>query len=301
MNIPDYQTCLLPVLQACSEQQEHSIKEIHDQVASHFNLSNEELSEMLPSGNQSVFNNRIGWARTYLKKAGLLISPSRGIFKITDRGIKVLNEKPTKIDAKFLMQFPEFAKFQKPKPDNGTPPPPPIDQTPQEIIENEYQNLKKELASEVLEKLKEIDPYRFEKIVVELLVKMGYGGTIKDAGKVLKKSGDDGIDGIIKEDRLGLDAIYVQAKRWGHTNVVTQPEIQKFAGALDMKHASKGIFITTSSFSSGASACVEKFKSKIVLIDGEELAEYMIDFNLGVSVESTFEIKKVDTDYFTEE
>lgn len=301
MAIPDYQTIMLPLLKFVADQKEHSVHEAVKFLANEFNLSDDERKEMLPSGQQEVFLNRVGWARTYMKKAGLLDSPKRGIFVITERGKKVLASNPSKIDNKLLTHYEEFKEFKKKKRkvEEETEVIEFQDKTPEEAFETAYENLRTELLSDILEHLKKSDPTLFEKIVIEVLVKMGYGGSLRDAGKAIGKSGDEGIDGIIKEDRLGLDIIYVQAKRWEAT--VGRPEIQKFAGALQGQRAKKGIFITTSNFSKDAIDFASKIESKIVLIDGDQLAEYMIDFNVGVTTTSKYELKKIDLDYFVDE
>lgn len=301
MAIPDYQTIMLPLLKFASDEKEHSIHEAIKVLADQFKLSNEERRELLPSGQQEVFVNRVGWARTYLKKSGLLESPKRGVIKITSRGKEILQTNPKEINNKLLSQFDEFKEFmsKRHKPDSEQDENWVQIKTPEEAFESAYENLRTELANEILDHLKKCDPSLFEKIVIEVLVKMGYGGTLKDAGKAIGKSGDEGIDGIIKEDRLGLDIIYVQAKRWDGN--IGRPEIQKFAGALQGQRAKKGIFITTSDFSKDAVDFVSKIDSKIVLIDGEQLAEFMIDFNVGVTTISKYELKRIDSDYFIEQ
>ena len=302
MAIPDYQTIMLPLLRMASDKEEHVFREAVDTLANEFNLTDEERRELLPSGQQEIFTNRVGWARTYMKKAGLLETPRRGRLRITQRGLDVLAQKPKKIDVTFLDQFKEFQEFRtfkrakttiKEKETNETA------TTPEEALENAYQNLRSDLASDLLQQIKDSPPSLFEKIVVELLVKMGYGGSRKDAGKAIGKSSDEGIDGIIKEDRLGLDIIYIQAKRW--ENTVGRPEIQKFAGALQGQRARKGIFITTSNFSREAHDYASRIDTKIVLIDGEQLTQYMIDNNIAVTPISSYEIKKIDSDYFNED
>ena len=301
MAIPDYQTIMLPLLKFVADQKEHSVHEAVKFLTNEFNLSDDDRKEMLPSGQQEVFLNRVGWARTYMKKAGLLDSPKRGIFVITERGKKVLASNPSKIDNKLLTHYEEFKEFKKKKRkvEEETEVIEFQDKTPEEAFETAYENLRTELLSDILEHLKISDPTLFEKIVIEVLVKMGYGGSLRDAGKAIGKSGDEGIDGIIKEDRLGLDIIYVQAKRWEAT--VGRPEIQKFAGALQGQRAKKGIFISTSNFSKDAIDFASKIESKIILIDGDQLAEYMIDFNVGVTTTSKYELKKIDLDYFVDE
>lgn len=301
MAIPDYQTIMLPLLKFASDEKEHSIHEAIKVLADQFNLSPEERKELLPSGQQEVFVNRVGWARTYLKKSGLLEAPKRGVLKITPRGKKILQSNPKEINNRLLSQFDEFKEFKAKRRKQGEDQEDSNGQvkTPEEAFESAYENLRTELASEILDHLKKCDPSLFEKIVIEVLVKMGYGGTLRDAGKAIGKSGDEGIDGIIKEDRLGLDIIYVQAKRW--ENTVGRPEIQKFAGALQGQRAKKGIFITTSNFTRDAKDFASQIESKIILIDGEELSDYMIDFNVGVTTTYKYELKKIDTDYFLEE
>jgi restriction system protein len=291
---------MLPLLKLSSNQKEYTVHEAVEILSEKFNLTKEEKEEMLPSGQQTVVFNRIAWAKTYLKKAGLMEIPTRGKFKITKRGLNVLSSNPKKIDTKLLSKFQEFVEFKsRKKKKNDISEKSPDKKTPEEAFETAYENLKSELVDEIINNLKKCTPSLFEKIVIEVLVKMGYGGSIRDAGRAVGKSGDEGIDGIIKEDRLGLDIIYVQAKRW--ENVVGRPEIQKFAGALQGQRARKGIFITTSNFTKDAIEFVTKIDSKIILIDGSNLAEYMIDFNVGVSITSTYELKKIDTDYFIEE
>ena len=256
---------------------------------------------MLPSGVQPIFENRVGWARTHLKKACLLESTRRAYFRITERGLDVLNCEPKELNIKFLDQFEEFRNFRivkKYKSEEQAHIEEALETSPAEALENAYQNIRDTLAKEILLQIKGSSPSLFEKIVVELLVSMGYGGSRKDAGKAIGKSRDEGIDGIIKEDRLGLDIIYIQAKKW--ENTVGRPEIQKFAGALQGQRAKKGIFITTSVFSKDAYDFVSKIETKIILIDGEQLAQFMIDHNIGVTSISSYEIKRIDSDYFTE-
>ena len=302
MAIPDYQAIMLPLLRFAGDGDEHSLREAIESLAEEFKLSDEQRRELLPSGQQEVFDNRVGWARTYMKKAGLLRTTRRGFFEITERGSEALRKKPEKIDGKFLEQFQEFREFKSLRHQ-----PIPSDeqeegeqkQTPEESLERAYQNLRTDLAADLITQIKQSPPALFERLVVELLVKMGYGGSRKDAGKAIGKSGDEGLDGIIKEDRLGLDIIYLQAKRW--ENTVSRPEIQKFAGALQGQRARKGIFITTSDFSREAHDYASRIDSKIILIDGDQLAQLLIDHNIGVSPVANYEIKRVDSDYFTEQ
>ncbi|MCK5708763.1 MAG: restriction endonuclease [Candidatus Aureabacteria bacterium] len=300
MPIPDYQTLMLPLLKFASDEKEHSLREAIDSLANQFDLTDEERKELLPSGQQEIFDNRIGWARTYVKKAGLLESKRRGYFQITPKGLKVLSGNPERIDINFLNQYPEFQEFRTLKKDRIKKTKEIVEEeTPEEILETAYIGLRNNLVNELLQQVKDSAPSFFEKLVVELLVKMGYGGSRKDAGQAVGKTKDEGIDGIIKEDRLGLDIIYIQAKRWG--SVVGRPEIQKFAGALQGKRARKGIFITTSTFTKDALDYVANIDNKIILIDGNQIAQFMIDCNIGVSSVATYEIKKIDSDYFNEE
>jgi restriction system protein len=300
MAIPDYQSIMLPLLELAGDRSEHSLREAIEALADQFDLTDEERRELLPSGRQATFDNRVGWARTYMKKAGLLRSPKRGHFQITERGLEVLGENPTEISAAFLRRFPEFVEFQTGKPkDDATAPERDETQTPEEEIEAAYQRVRQDLASELLQSVKDTSPAFFERLVIDLLVKMGYGGTRKDAGQAIGRRGDEGIDGIINQDRLGLDVVYIQAKKWDNT--VSRPEIQKFAGALQGQRARRGVFITTSNFSQGARDYVSLIDSKIVLINGETLAQLMIDFDIGVTGVATYDLKRVDSDYFTEE
>jgi restriction system protein len=303
MAVPDYQSLMLPMLEYLKDKKEHAIKEINEFLAGLFKLTEEERNILLTSGQQPVFDNRVGWAKTYLKKAGLLVSPARATALITDRGMEVLSKKPDKINVKFLRQFQEFLDFQNLKNDKLEleTDEDELTQTPQEILESSYQQIRKSLAQDLTSRILKQPPQFFEKLVIELLVKMGYGGSLVDAGKALGKTGDEGIDGTIKEDKLGLDIVYIQAKRWESGNVVGRPEIQKFVGALAGQGAKKGIFITTSSFTKDALEYQPKNETKVVLIDGEYLAQLMIDYNIGVSLINTYEIKKIDNDYFGDE
>lgn len=306
MAIPDYQTCMLPFLRYLSDGAEHTLRDAEDNLASHFKLTPAERAELLPSGQQGIFKNRIGWARTYLKKAALIESPRRGVFKMTARGMKTLDLNPEKIDVKFLDQFPEFIEFRDASKtesvansdapnDVGLPQ---STTTPEEAIEVAHQGLREQLAAELLNRIMACSPTFFEQLVVELLVKMGYGGSRRDAGERIGQTGDGGIDGIIKEDRLGLDAIFLQAKRWQGT--VGRPEIQKFVGALQGQRARKGVFITTSTYTAEAADYATRIDTKVVLIDGKQLASLMIDFDVGVAPAATYVIKRIDSDYFEE-
>jgi restriction system protein len=303
MTIPDYQTVMLPLLRLASDEQEHSVREAIEKLADQFELSEQERKELLPSGRQATFDNRVGWARTYMKKAGLLESKRRGYFKITGRGLEVLQKGPQAINVKFLEQYPEFIEFRTKrtttdKPTTSEETQEDKTQTPEEAIEAAYQAIRNNLASDLIQQIMECSPSFFERMVVDLLVKMGYGGTRTEAGQAVGRSGDEGIDGIINEDRLGLDVIYIQAKRW--EGPVGRPEIQKFVGALQGQRAKKGVFITTSSFSKQAVDYASMIESNVVLINGETLAKLMIDNNVGVSPVAAYEIRRVDSDYFNE-
>lgn len=301
--IPGFQKFMLPLLKFASDEKEHSTNEALEYIANEFNISEEQQNELLPSGNQKIFSNRVFWAKAYLKMAGLIENTKRAHFKITERGLSTLKENLEEINIRYLKKFPDYLELSESwKRGNSisdkeeelqTP------QTPEELLEKSYQDIRKTLAQDILSKIKQCSPSFFEKLVVELLVKMGYGGSRNDAGKAIGRSGDEGIDGIIKEDKLGLDIIYIQAKRW--ENVVGRPEIQKFVGALAGQGAKKGIFITTSRFTNEAKEYIPRNETKIVLINGEQLANLLIDYNLGVSAQVVYEIKKTDLDYFEEE
>ena len=271
-------------------------------LANKFALTDADRTELLPSGGTFKFSSRVSWAATYLKKAGLLEAPRRGFLGITQRGLDALKRKPTRIDGEFLSQYEEFRQFQgkkkekkdKSSDDTGD------SETPIESIDAQYRKLREALASGILEKVKSCSPQFFERLVITLLVRMGYGGSLKDAGQAIGRSGDGGIDGVIKEDMLGLDNIYVQAQRWTDKSIGS-PDIDQFAGALQKKKANKGIFITTSSFSKDALASVREYGAKIVLIDGVRVAQFMIDYGVGVAVDQSYEIKKIDSDFFEED
>lgn len=299
MPIPDFQTLMLPVLRFFRDGHEHSIHEVIDSLATQFNLTEEELNQLLPSGKQTMFYNRVGWARTYLSKSGLLGSTKRSYYQITDRGNEVLASNPARVDMKYLERFPEYVEFRELRrapAENSQEPPMMQELTPEEILEEAYEEIRDNLAQEVLAQVLSCSPAFFERLVVELLVKMGYGGSRVEAARAVGRSGDGGIDGIIDEDRLGLDSIYIQAKRWDGS--VGRPEIQKFVGALMGRRARKGIFITTSSFSKDSIDYVSSIDYKIILIDGKRLAEYMIDYDVGVTGVSSYQLKRIDSDYY---
>ncbi|MFA7658313.1 MAG: restriction endonuclease [Candidatus Gastranaerophilaceae bacterium] len=304
MAIPDFQTLMLPVLKILGDNQEHKNSDIVEAVASQFNLSEEERNALLPSGGMTYIYNRTLWAKTYLKKAGLVYHPQRGLVKITEKGLEVLSKNPEKINMKFLNQFDEYNEWRENSKHSESTSEEVEEceesmKTPEEMISDSMFLLNKTLADDLMDKIAENSPMFFENLVAELLLKMGYGSSKQDILQNAGRSGDEGIDGIIKEDVLGLDKIYIQAKRWQGT--VGRPEIQKFAGALQMQNASKGIFITTSNFSKDAIDCINKFNSNLVLIDGKKLTELMIRYNLGVTVKQTYEVKKIDEDFFLDE
>ncbi|WP_368505226.1 restriction endonuclease [Alkalihalophilus sp. As8PL] len=300
MAIPDYQAFMYPLLQLLGDEKEHTLQEAYGYLAEHFKLTNEDKEEMLPSGKQLVYHNRIGWARTYLKKAKLLHTVRRATFVITSRGREVLKDPTvTNLTKVYLERYKEFQEFNKtntkvPSPLN----PPSKDEklTPQEQLDQSYKIIEQQIEDEILDRVKSCSPEFFERLVVELIVSMGYGGSIQDAGKAIGRSGDEGIDGIIKEDVLGLDMIYIQAKRW--EGVVGRPEIQKFAGSLEGQRARKGVFITTSDFTDGAKEYVNRIEKKIILLNGPDLANYMFKYDIGVTKVTNYVVKKVDLDYF---
>jgi restriction system protein len=295
--IPDYQTLMLPLLKHISDGEVHTTSELLPALAAEFGLTSQDLAELTPTKKHKVFNNRVHWAKAQLKIHGLIDLVHKHTFRITARGLQVLQENPDRITNQFLKEKFKLEKSEISISDNEKN----ISetQTPEEVIDFGYQKIIQSLEQEILSKLKSVHPSFFEKIVVDLLVKMGYGGSIAEAGKATKYTNDEGIDGIIKEDKLGLDVIYIQAKRWEGT--VSRPEIQKFVGALAGQRAKKGVFITTSNFSKEATSYATQMDAKIVLIDGEQLAQYMIDYKVGVSVQNTYEIKKMDSDYFEED
>ncbi len=306
MPIPTFDTVMPPFLRYAKDGNEHAIGEAREALAQEFKLTDEERRALLSSGKGLLFNNRVGWARTFLKKAGLIEYTRRGHFRITDRGLDLLRENPAKIDPALLKRYPEFLEFQsgprraKDKTDE-IPTSAGETETPEEALERHAQELRTSLANDLLEQILKSPPQHFERLVVDLLVKMGYGGSLKDAGEAIGKSGDEGIDGTIKEDRLGLDVIYIQAKRWKPASTIGRPEVQRFSGALSGQRAKKGVFITTTRFSKDAEAYALNHDPKIILIDGDRLTDLMIDYNIGVAPVQTYELKRLDSDYFTEE
>lgn len=302
MPIPDFQTLMRPLLAAHADGHEHINRDLVSELADQFQLSEDERREMLPSGGARLFDNRVGWAKTHISQAGLLESPRRAISVITERGLAVLQDHPDRVDLCILNTFKDHREFRNRRKTPEEQAEPEEDtsntQTPEESLENAYQKVRRQVEADLLSSVMDNPPDFLERVVVDLVVRMGYGGSRKDAGEALGRSGDEGIDGIIKEDPLGLDIIYLQAKRWEGT--VGRPEIQKFAGALQGQRARKGIFITTSSFSSEALNYVSMIESKIILIDGTRLAKLMFDHGIGVSSASTYEVKRIDSDYFTD-
>lgn len=298
--IPDFQTIMLPLLKAFQNGKEKTSKELREEMVSHFNISEDEQKEKIPSGKQPLYYNRVAWAIAYLKMADLISSPARAVYTITEEGKKVLENPPEKITINFLKQFDSFSKNRNPEKDTELDDNNQIvEKTPDELIEIGYKQVKNKLSLQILNQIKDCSPYFFEKLVLDLLIKMGYGGSEMANGEVTPKGSDEGIDGIIKEDKLGLDKIYIQAKKW--ENCVGRPEIQKFVGALQGKRAKKGIFITMSTFTKEALEYAENLDVAVILIDGKKLANYMIENELGVSLKQNYKIFNVDTDYFIEE
>jgi restriction system protein len=301
MPIPDFQSLMLPLMNLISDGREHAIRDATLEIGRQCNLSEAEWAEMLPSGRAPLFYNRLAWAKTHLKKAGLIDQPKRGMIVISDRGRQVLLAQPNKIDLRLLEQFPKLAVQVEPSLviDNELTQSV-VSTSPEEVLERAHAEISQELAEELIEAIKQCSPEFFERLVVKLLLNMGYGGSQIEAGKAVGKSGDGGIDGVINEDRLGLDAIYIQAKRWEGS--VGEGPIRDFKGALDAKGASKGVFITTSTFTPAAQAAAKNSRSyRIVLIDGARLSQLMIEHDLGVSIAATYQLKKIDSDFFVDE
>lgn len=310
MSVPDYQQFMLPLLRILGDGKEHTVDEYVDRLAIQFGLSADDRRELLPSGRQTKLRNRVGWAATYLSKAGLLTRTGRGRIRITERGREVLSSDPNQINSNYLDRFAEIAEFKQSTrnaaraeaSENENASTSGTDDSalsPDEMLETSYQRLRESLAQDLLDRIKAAPPAFFEQLVVDLLVAMGYGGSRSDAGEAIGGSGDGGIDGIIKEDRLGLDFVYIQAKRW--EGVVGRPQIQGFAGSLEGQRARKGVFITTSTFTENARQYVSNIEKRIVLIDGQQLAELMLDYGIGVTEVATYKVQRVDLDYFGEE
>ena len=304
MAIPDFQSTMQPLLKAVEDGEIHAFRQAMEQVINHFGMTDEERQQKIASGNQTVINNRISWARIYLAKAGLLEIPGRGLTKITQRGLDALAQAEQPVRVKYLKQFPEFREFHTAKPEKSESAPEQNEienqSTPQERLDDAHAELNLALIDELLSTIKACSPDFFEQLVVDLMLAMGYGGSRKEAGQATQHTVDGGIDGVIKEDPLGLDMIYLQAKRYSE-GTIGRPEIQKFAGALDMQRAKKGVFITTSKFSADACEFVGMIEKRIILIDGAELASLMIEHSLGVSTRQSYEVKQIDTDYFNED
>jgi restriction system protein len=304
MSIPDYQSLMLPVLAACAKG-EVRIGPVVDELADQVGLSPEERNELLPSGQQTVFSNRVHWAKSYLSKAQLVEITRRGYFRITPRGQTVLESSPQKIDNKFLTQFEEFRQFRErstvtAEPDSKTPAPALADQkqTPDETMRMAYRQIESTLIHDLLDRIREAPPDFFERLMVNLLLSMGYGGSTENAGRTLGRSGDDGVDGVIDQDALGLDRVYIQAKRYAAGNNIGPGAIRDFFGSLDRHKATKGLFVTTSTFSASARETAELLSKRIVLVDGDQLASLMIRHNVGCRIEDTLHIKKVDEEFF---
>lgn len=304
MPIPDYAACMKPLLELLSDRQIHSTREIPQKIADHFGLSEEERETRLPSGQVTYIRNRVGWATTYLAKAGLLERVARGIIRITDEGLTVLAENPASIDGQYLKKYAGYVEFSSPtdSPDDSAVTEQESfeqildERTPDEKIESAYTSIRNALADDLLDQVMSCSPVFFERLVIDLLIAMGYGGALPSSGKHMGRTGDGGIDGIINEDKLGLDMICIQAKRWKDS--VGRPYVQAFAGSMEAHRAKKGVMITTSTFSRDARDFVDRIERKIVLIDGKQLAQLMIDYNIGVATAKTYTLKKIDSDYF---
>jgi len=299
MPIPDFQTVMLPVLRLMKDGAEHRLRDGIPMLATEFGLSDDERHELLPSGRQFRFDNRVAWAASYMKQARLLEARGRGNLVITSRGTTMLETKPERLSVLALRQFPEFVEFQS----RTRPRLPPRhedreSETLEESLEATWLELRQRLAEELLEKVRDASPGSFERLVVDLLVAMGYGGSHADAAQVVGGAGDGGVDGVIKQDPLGLDAVYVQAKRWAAS--VSRPDVQAFAGSLEGRQATKGVMITTSTFSQDARAFVEHISKRIVLIDGQQLAHHMIQYGVATATTRTYDLQRVDLDYFEE-
>jgi len=298
--VPPFQDIMLPLLRLAAESlQPLPVRSAIESLAQHFSLTGVDREELLPSGRQARFTNRVNWAASHLRKAKLLESSGRGLVTITDRGKDLLATKPAEINLKLLMHFSEFREFRERSDEEEQSTTPEPTDTPEEAIEKSYKALRNEIVEEILVRLKSCSPAFFEQIVVQLVVRMGYGGSLKDAGQAVGKSHDGGIDGVIKQDKLGLDVVYLQAKRW--ENTVGRRDVQQFAGALAGQQANRGVFITTSDYSSEAVAYAKQVATKIILINGRQLAEYMFDHDLGVTSTLMLSLKKIDSDFFEEE
>lgn len=306
MGVPSYEELMLPLLRALADGQEHNMRTLREGLATTLGLTEADRRALLPSGKQPVFANRLGWAKTYLDKAGLLETVRRGVYRLTDEGRKLLDSNPSEVSNATLARYGSFQSFigdDAATGDDEAPAALPVlatKRTPQEQLEEAYSQLRHETEKELLALVLKVSPAFFERLVVDLLVRMGYGGTVEDADKALTvgRSGDGGIDGLIKEDPLGLDTVYIQAKRWQHN--VGRPEVQAFAGSLEGERARKGVLITTSGFTKEAREYVGRIDKRIVLIDGQQLASLMFKNGVGVASVAAYELKRVDSDYFEE-
>ena len=299
MPVPDFQSFFKPLLDLAADAKEHSIQEAREVIAKAMALPEADLNEPLPSGIQTKFENRVSWAKSYFIQAKVFESPRRSFFRITQRGMELHKAGHKRIDIRILNQYPEFLEFHKarsPKEEEQEP----SKETPEEMLQTAYESIRGDLAGQIVQRIASNTPQFFERLVVDLMVAMGYGGSRSDVLKSIGGRGDQGIDGIIKGDRLGLDLVYLQAKRWDSTKV-GRPEVQKFVGALHGKRAKKGVFVTTSTFSDEATNYVETIDPKVILIDGRMLAQLMIDHGLGTTTTATYQIKRIDSDYFAEE
>lgn len=303
MPIPDFQTLMLPLLEFASDGEDHRISDAVNAMAERFQLTPDERQALVPSGRQATIDNRVGWSKTYLAKAGLLDGSRRGVLRITERGRQVLAHPPERIDIAFLNQWPEFEEFRtsgRERAPGGAPETLLEDaRTPEELLQDGYERLKARIAEDLLVRVHQVSPARFEAIVLDLLLAMGYGGSRPDAGRAVGRSGDGGIDGLINEDPLGLDVVYIQAKRW--EGVVGRPVVQAFVGSLEGHRARKGVLITTSSFTGDAVQYVGMIDKKVILVDGSKLAQLMIEHGVGVTVEQTYAVKRLDFDYFDDQ
>ncbi len=305
MPIPDFQSLMLPVLKAAA-QGEVKLSDVTAKVSLDFRLTDEETEQLLPSGRLTTISNRTGWAKTYLAKAGLIETTRRGYFRVTDRGREVLAGNPALIDISFLSQFPEFQEFRKGEHADEPAGSEQVraalegsNQTPDELLRDTHREIERNLRAELLDRVLAATPAFFERLIVGLLMAMGYGGSRDDAGRAIGKSGDGGLDGVIDQDPLGLDRVYIQAKRYKRDSPVAEPDIRGFAGSLESVKATKGVFVTTSYFTAPAAAFAEKIARRIVLIDGDQLARLMVRYDVGVRVEETLHLKKTDEDFFS--
>ncbi len=312
MPVPDYESLMLPALRALSDRAEARIKTVRARIAVAEKLTSDDLNELLPSGKQSVFLNRVSWAVMYLERAGLVRRVRRAVYKLTEDGAKVLNRDLPRVDLSVLQRYPAFVQWQetvnKPSQEQALPlsqkrarPVPPRKETPEESLHRAHRRLRNTLEADVLDRVHAASPAFLEQVVVKLLIAMGYGGGDTDRGSVTGRSGDGGIDGTIREDALGLDEVYVQAKRYRHGNTVGEGDLRNFAGAIDAAGTTKGVFVTTATFTAAAERYVKRSPKRIVLIDGNELARLMVEYDVGVRVKESYEIKRIDEDFFEQE